>query len=391
MARTKKDQSSYSAGERGRNRVRIFRTLKTGKIQMEWREDGRRVTRSLKHDDWGAAKRQADEFAVSYVEPDAESTPEPEPEPEPLTLGELFDIYGEEVTPTKSRRTRQHDAVAIEMFKRFFRADRDPLTLSYRDAARFVRERTSGRVGPSGEPAGARTTERDLRFLFAVLNWATTAGDGRGGVLLERNPLKGFRPPKEKNPLRVVLTDDEYGALLRVADQVGWRFRVALILAHETGHRIGAIRQLRWSDIDLDSGNIRWRAEHEKTGYEHVTPMTMDARTALEEARRRNPGIGDAPILPAPRTPSSPVSRYVMRDSWKEAEELAGLERKRGRGWHSLRRKFATDLMHKPLKVLCQLGGWKSPQTILICYQQPNEEALREALSDRRRVANSGS
>ena len=80
-----------------------------------------------------------------------------------------------------------------------------------------------------------------------------------------------------------------------------------------------------------------------------------------------------------------------MRDSWKGAEELAGLERKRGRGWHSLRRKFATDLMHKPLKVLCQLGGWKTAQTILICYQQPNEGALREALSDRRRVANSGS
>ena len=66
-----------------------------------------------------------------------------------------------------------------------------------------------------------------------MLNWATTAGDGRGGVLLERNPLKGFKPPKEKNPLRVVLTDDEYEALLRVADQVDWRFRVALILAHQ--------------------------------------------------------------------------------------------------------------------------------------------------------------
>ena len=99
MARTKQGQLSYSAGERGRNRVRIFRAPKTGMIQMEWRENGRRVTRSLKHDDWGAAKRQADEFAVSYVEPDAQSAPEPEPEP--LTLGELFDIYGEEVTPTK--------------------------------------------------------------------------------------------------------------------------------------------------------------------------------------------------------------------------------------------------------------------------------------------------
>ena len=30
------------------------------------------------------------------------------------------------------------------------------------------------------------------------------------------------------------------------------------------------------------------------------------------------------------------------------------------------------------------LGGWKSPQTILTCYQQPPEAAMREALLSRR-------
>ena len=64
---------------------------------------------------------------------------------------------------------------------------------------------------------------------------------------------------------------------------------------------------------------------------------------------------------------------------------------KKGRGWHSLRRKFASDFMHQPLKILCELGGWKSPRTILTCYQQPNEQQIRAALSDRRRVVNSGS
>ena len=54
--------------------------------------------------------------------------------------------------------------------------------------------------------------------------------------------------------------------------QVGWRFHVALVLAHETGHRIGAIRKLRWSDIEFEDRTILWRGEHEKTGYEHRTP-----------------------------------------------------------------------------------------------------------------------
>jgi hypothetical protein len=33
--------------------------------------------------------------------------------------------------------------------------------------------------------------------------------------------------------------------LLRISGEVDWRFRVVLILAHETGHRIGAIRKLQ--------------------------------------------------------------------------------------------------------------------------------------------------
>jgi len=64
MARTKRSRRGYSAGEWGRNRVRVFPDPKTGLYQIEWRENGRRLTRSLKHRDWSRAKRQADEFAA---------------------------------------------------------------------------------------------------------------------------------------------------------------------------------------------------------------------------------------------------------------------------------------------------------------------------------------
>ena len=42
--------------------------------------------------------------------------------------------------------------------------------------------------------------------------------------------------------------------------------------------------------------------------------------------------------------------------------------------------------MDLPLKVLCELGGWKSPQTVLRCYQQADEGQLRKALESRRSV-----
>ena len=255
MARTKRSRRSYGAGEWGRNRVRVFPDPKIGLFQIEWRENGRRLTRSLGHRDWVRAKRQADEFAAGFVGPDLNG--KAEAEPEPLTLEGLFDIYREEVTPRKGQTTRRRDRAAMTMFLKFFGRDRRPESLSQRDWDRFLRERRAGTVGPSGKPVGDRMIEWDLTFLMAVLNWAARSKDEHGRPLLERNPLKGLRKPREKNPARVVLTEEEYQALLRVSQQVGWRFRVALVLAHETGHRIGAIRNLRWSDVDIEGWTIR--------------------------------------------------------------------------------------------------------------------------------------
>ena len=384
MARTKRSRRSYGAGEWGRNRVRVFPDPKTGLYQMEWRDNGRRLTRSLGHRDWVKAKKQADEAAAGFAvhEPNCKA----EAEPEPLTLGSLFEIYGEEVTPTKGKRTRERDGVATRMFLDFFGRDRDPATFSQRDWDRFIQARRAGRVGLSGRPVGNRTIEWDLTFLMAVLNWAERSKDERGRPLLDRNPLKGLRKPREKNPARVVLTEDEYRALLKVSWQVGWRFHVALVLAHETGHRIGAIRQLRWTDIDFEGREVRWRAEHEKTGHEHVTPLTDEALAALGEARRRGDGTGNAPVLPSSRDATRCVHRVSAFQWWRKAQTLAGLEPKPRRGWHSLRRKFASDLMDLPLKVLCELGGWRDAQTVLRCYQRPDAGQLRTALEGRPRV-----
>ena len=271
----------------------------------------------------------------------------------------------------------------MRTFLQFFGGDRDPATLSQRDWDRFIRERRAGRIGPNGKPVSDRTIEWDLTFLIAVFNWAERSRDGRGRLLPDRNPLKGLRKPSEKNPTRVVLDEEEYQALLGVSRGVNWRFRVALVLAHETGHRIGAIRQLRWSDFDLEAGVVRWRARHEKMGYEHTTPLTAEALAALEEVQRISRGTADAPLIPAGRDPPVSVCRSMARCWWARAEVAAGLE---PRGWHSLRRKFATDPMDLPLKVLCELGGWKNAQTVLRCYQKADEGQLRKALESRRRA-----
>ena len=50
------NRRSYSAGEWGQNQVRVFPDPMTGLIQIEWREDGRRHSRSLRHPRLGSGK-----------------------------------------------------------------------------------------------------------------------------------------------------------------------------------------------------------------------------------------------------------------------------------------------------------------------------------------------
>jgi integrase len=385
MGSRRKQCFSYSAGEKGRNRVRAFKEAKTGALYLEWYEERpsgspTRRRAALGHRDIQRAKLQADEAAARL----AKGAKEQEAD---LTLGTLFDIYGAEVTPTKGEHSQKHDQRAMDMFLRFFGADRVVSTLSFRDWSRFIQDRTAGRIAPAASSTagvGQRMVEQDLRFMLAVFNWATMSRGNDGQVLLDKNPFKGFAVPREKNPNRVPVTEQEYQALWAVAQTVNWRFYVALVLAHETGHRIGAVRSLLWSDVDLEAGRVRWREETEKTGYEHYTPLTTEALEALKFAREQNPGIGDAPVLPSPKDASQPMSRNFARDLWEKGQKAAKLPPKKGRGWHSLSRKFGIDFMHLPLKVLTQLGGWKDPQTILKCYQHADQDALREALKERR-------
>jgi hypothetical protein len=71
----------------------------------------------------------------------------------------------------------------------------------------------------------------------------------------------------------------------------------------------------------------------------------------------------------------------LARDLFERLRDGAGLPKGKRLGWHSLRRKFARELKATPLKDLAYLDGWKDPQTILKCYQTPDETTQRAALA----------
>lgn len=258
--------------------------------------------------------------------------------------------------------------------------------MTHRDAARFVAERKrrgDARPGKAAtKPVGNRVVGYDLQCVNAAFNWAV-----RGG-LLGRNPFLGFRLPRNASPRRPILNQEQYQSLLAAAGEVDPHCRLLVVVANETGHRVGAVRQLRWSDVDLtrDSACVKWRAELDKIRHEHKTPLSKLAVRELRRARRERSAIGDGWLFPSRSAPTEAVSRHLVRDWWQKLEKAAKIAAEPGRGWHSLRRKFATELKHVPTKDLQALGGWKDHQTILTCYQRADEGSMKEALRTRRQL-----
>lgn len=374
---------SASAGTRGKNRVRAFEA-RSGRLYVEfWERDpetGRRVRRrqALGHRDRAKAVQQLRAIAARFAADPARGAGE-------ICLGSLFDIYDAEVTPRKGLQKQKHDRRTARMFLTLWGKQRPVETLNLRDWDEFIARRRSGQLAPGTRPrpVGNRQIEYDLRWLKAVLRWATRAG-ANGTPLLQHDPFAGYEVPKERSPARPVVTETQYRALLAVAERVSWQFALALVLANETGHRLSSLRHLRWADVDLERGRLRWRAVHDKIGFEHVTPMSATLRAALLRARSETAAIGEAWVLPSPRHPERPCPKGTL-DKWFTAgAALAGVQLAPRARWHGLRRKFATEMKHLPLRDLAYLGGWKEPKTLLQCYQQPDEELMREALQTRR-------
>jgi len=220
--------------------------------------------------------------------------------------------------------------------------------------------------------------------LRTMLNWATRERHS-GNPLLASNPLKGMRPPVEKNPKRPVETYDRYLSLISVAGEVDWRLPLALSLAESTGQRISSILGLQRRDVDLDrgpSGRVLFRAENQKTGFEHWVPLSEECRGY---ALRHLEHVEEDPkawIFPAQQDRARPIDKWTMSNALRRLYRHAGVEKLVGGLWHPWRRKWATERKDMPLRDVAAAGGWRDPTTLLKCYQQPDEDTIERVVLD---------
>lgn len=208
----------------------------------------------------------------------------------------------------------------------FFGEGCDVRGLTEQDQLAFTRKRLAGGIsyGEKGKTKSvrARSVEVDLQLLHTMLRWAVTVRSRSGRRLLEQNPLMGVKRLREKNPKRPVATWERYQETRKAVEDLAARAKsdtsrrqwlkleLALTLAEATGRRLGAIRQLRWEDVDLSRSTIRWRAETDKKGKEWVIPIPPTLCEELRTFRVKMGGLFGGLIFPSARDPSRPVTRY---------------------------------------------------------------------------------
>jgi len=364
-----------SIGERGL-KVRLYESRPGGNLMRAIYIDGKEDRRSLGHRDRDKATLQAYELLHGMVA-NVEAL-----EDESLTLGMLVELYlASPRHAAKKPRSQRSDEGRLKRVVAFLGPTRDVRSLSESDVIRYSMARRQGDSQIIGVPEGRtvrdRTIECDLLALDRALNWGTRERNETGRRLLKENPWYGIRFPKERNTRRPVMTHTTFLALLKVAEGVDPLLTLALVVAEATGRRLSAWRNLRWDDIDLQEGTIRWRAEHDKSGFEEIVPMSGAVQEALKEARKRQQAIGSAPVFPAPRNPTKPVDRHVL-DNWlRQAYSEAGLASQPGGLWHPLRRKWATERKGYPVKDVAAAGGWKTERVLLTSYQQSDAATIR--------------
>jgi integrase len=389
-----------SLGHRG-TRVRLFQRTKDGVFYRDiWCADGTYSRKSLGTTDRGEAEQLGRQVLAKLLQGEQEQTERT------LTLDLLWERYQRDCLAflDNTKATQNYTETQVAILIGFFGKDCDVRTLTEQDQEAFTRARLAGGIPyarkgktKTTDSVRARAVESNLKILHGMLRWATTVRMLHGQRLLDRHPLEGVKRIREQNPRRAMATWERYQATRTAIQTLAaqatdlevqrrWiRVELVLALVEATGRRVGSVRHLRWEDIDLTRGTIRWRKESDKKRKEWRVPIPQALIDELRQFQRRLCTAGGL-IFPSQHNPELPVDRRWLARQLEEAEQTAGLDKLDGALFHAYRRSWATSRKHLPVADVAAAGGWSDVTTLIRVYQQPDEDTLLAVMSEPRKV-----
>lgn len=370
--------------ERGAVRVGEFKA--SGALHVFWWEDGKQRSRSLgvRRADLGATKaaqeKEARRLGAEAIEALAARADAPRAADRsgPLTLAALLARYERDGLLRASPSYRRDALACVRRVVEFIGAEVSVADLRPSHVERYLAYRIKGGHAPAGR--------RDLVAVSIACNWA----EGEG--LLKENPMSAKRTREAMRiahtPSRPFATKEQFEALRRLAaDHSAPEFAVLLDLAWHTGHRLGAILGLKWSDVSLTAradapfGSVTWYAgaTKDRKKHEHTLPLNEAAHAALTAWRKQGDRLPTGYVFPSTDDNVRPLDASKARRWLREAIKDAGLPARKQGGWHMFRRGWGTARKHLPLQDVAKGGGWTDTATVTMCYQHATAEETRNA------------
>lgn len=413
---TKTGTWTRSLGHRG-FRVRLFENVKGGFFYRDVRRpDGTRDRATLGTRDRGEAEALGKQLLAALLAGGEPTTCAATPVRRTVPLGQLCDRFVRECPMflDNDPHVQSDTRIRLAILRAVLGEVRDVQTLTRNDVQQYEARRKAGgiRFGTSKvtKASRQRSVQADLKLLKQVLYWACTVCRADGTPLLERNPLAGVSVKGEHDVRRPVASQERFEAT-RVAmqqrqqryaeearrtesqperrraearQQTWVRAELALILLEATGRRRGSIMGLRWDDFDFVGHRITWRAERDKKRKTWVVAYPASLFESVREFQRRL-GVVGGYVFPRRKNAERPARRELLSQWLRIAEQDAGLPKLNGGTCHPYRRKWRTERAHHPIKAVAVAGGWTDFDTMLRCYDQPDEADVLAVTSETRK------
>jgi site-specific recombinase XerD len=224
-------------------------------------------------------------------------------------------------------------------------------------------------------------TGRHLQPMTQIGKWSAAAQLFRAlyqrGYILTQ-PMRGLRLTKERESLRLTLSEAEVGKFLDGIDvhlRMGLRDRALFELIYSSGLRAGEAARLTVEDIDFETRLVRIRLS--KFGKDRMVPMTANAAHYLVEYLGERPRAAspEARVFRGLGAPTLGVQAINQR--FKALLARSGMYRE-GLTVHSLRHACATHLLAHgaDLRYVQSLLGHRSVETT-VRYTHESIENLR--------------
>jgi integrase len=240
-------------------------------------------------------------------------------------------------------------------------------------------------------PPSNATMRSRYRHVKAFFSWAVKNN------LVDENPVNEVRRPRKEEKTKAFLKPEDIKKILRVVDahremregepgptpRDTW-LKEMIRVAVGTGLRRGELLNLRWGDVDLESGRLVVRNRDgftAKNGRERTVPLRGDALETLRAMNEARSPLDNEPVfvdasgdVPKPDRVSKRFKFYVRKAGLSDREELS---------FHSCRHTTGSWLSMQgvPLRVISEILGHSSTQ-VTEMYSHLSPDVMDRAMEE---------